>query len=819
MMTFSPIAAAEEAVEYFENLAEEDYYEKGGEPPGLYLGGLSPALWIQGQVKPGELGLLLRGFHPKTGENLASNAGPEHKPGWDFTFSSPKSVSTAWALGGTEIRESIKQAQAKAVASALAFLEQHAFSSRDRNDGFEKIDRVLAAAYEHGTSRELDPQLHTHVLCANLGLRKDGTVCAIDFDSRWKMAAGAVYRAQLAHEVKMSGFSIQQEGRGSFSIVGIDKSICDVFSTRRQQILAYANETGFTSHAGMKIATLATRQSKPLCESRATLLDEWEETGRQNGIASGDIQLLRSFAPQCLFMPTPTQMFDLMTEKMSTFTPMQLHHAVAVVAQGIKDAEEIDKYITDLMCHAELVRLIAKNNQIDKRSGSTECRYTTQSQIKLEQALVENAQSRAGELNHYASPSDAIAAHKTLTEEQISALRYITVDPGGVKIVQGMAGTGKGFMLRAAREAWQAAGLDVRGAALAGKAADGLEQSAGIHSQTVHSLIEELEKGTVKLSPQSVLVIDEAGMIGSKQLSKLLNQIHDVGAKAVLVGDSRQLQPIDAGGAFRLLAERLGYASLRNVIRQRHDVDKEIVRQFAEGSVAQALVLIKARGGIAVCANVSSAMLKMEEEWAAQFDSSRPQEALMLAGTRAEAFHLNQLARERARRDKRFGRSVQVETVINDIRYEREFAENDRIIFCRNNRSIGVKNGDLGTVLGIDQRKDGHYVFQVQLDSGRAIQFVFGDPKKLGRLGCQEIEYGYAMSMHKGQGVTADKVFILMSEGMGDREWNYVGVSRARDKTRIFCSEEFAKQLQNVMSRSRQKDTSLDYQLEQEMAT
>lgn len=813
MMTFSQINTAEAAVEYYENLAFEDYYELGGEPPGIYLGELSSILVVQGKVRPGELSLLLRGFHPKTGEKLASNAGSEHKPGWDFTFSAPKSVSTAWALGGDQVRDSIKQAQGIAVETAVRFMEQRAFSSRNRNDGFEKIDSVTAAAYEHGTSRELDPQLHTHVLVANIGLRKNGTFCAIDFDARWKMAAGAVYRAQLAHELKNAGFSIAHEGKQSFGIVGISRSICNVFSKRSAQIYSYADNAGLASHAAMKIATFATRQSKQVVESRAMLVESWEATGRDNGITCGDIQKLRSFAPQTLIMPTHAQMFDLLTEKMSTFTPMQLHQTVAVSAQGVMDAHEIEAYVNELLINVELVRLIASNKQLDKRSGLTECRFTTQSQIKLEQSLVDDSKKRGGELDHFADPTNAISDYPTITAEQITALRYITSEPGGVKIVEGLAGTGKGFMLRIACQAWTEAGFEVRGTALAGKAADGLQQSSDIPSQTVHSLIDEIDNGKVTFSSKSILVVDEAGMIGSKQLSKLMGHLHQRGAKVILVGDSRQLQPIDAGGAFRLLSQRLGSTFLRDIVRQNEEYNRDIVRQFAEGSVAQALTLIRANGGLSVSSSARLSMIKMEEEWSAQYQLSEPKETLMLACTRAETFLLNQLARERAKRENRFGRAVQVETVIDEIQQEREFAERDRIMFFKNNRSINVKNGELGTVQGIDQRRDGHYVFQVQLDSGRLVQFVFGDPKKLGRSAYQDIEYGYSMSVHKGQGVTADNVFILMSEGMADREWSYVGVSRARQRTRIFCTEDLAKQLELVMSRSRQKDTSIDYEL------
>lgn len=209
MMSFKSISNNSQAAQYYENLAAEDYYKMGSEPAGYWIGQLQSAMHLKGEVQVGELGKMLRGYHPTTGETLASNAGPDHKGGWDMTFSAPKSVSIAWALANDETRFAIQNAQKKAVEAGLEFLEKHAFCSRDRNEKANSIHQIIAAAYEHSTSRSQDPQLHTHVLVANLGFRTDGSVCSLDFDSRWKLATGAVYRTELAHELQNLGFQIE----------------------------------------------------------------------------------------------------------------------------------------------------------------------------------------------------------------------------------------------------------------------------------------------------------------------------------------------------------------------------------------------------------------------------------------------------------------------------------------------------------------------------------------------------------------------------------------------------------------------------------
>ena len=228
MLSVKSLGAADSGIaSYYEHLGADDYYADGGEPPGEWHGRLSGALGLSGNVRPGQLQRLFEGYDPETGEALASNSGERHKVGWDCTFSAPKSVSVAWGLADTDLQEQIADAHDAAVRAGLDYLEKNAFSSRDR-DGGSPLQGIIAATFQHSTSREQDPQLHTHCAIANLGLRSDGSVCAVDFDSRWKMAAGAVYRAELAQRMQQLGYGIERDAK-SFKLSEIPDGFAGCF--------------------------------------------------------------------------------------------------------------------------------------------------------------------------------------------------------------------------------------------------------------------------------------------------------------------------------------------------------------------------------------------------------------------------------------------------------------------------------------------------------------------------------------------------------------------------------------------------------------
>lgn len=498
------------------------------------------------------------------------------------------------------------------------------------------------------------------------------------------------------------------------------------------------------------------------------------------------------------------------TQQASTVTPMQLTNAVAVAMQGKGDADAIDKALRDLKKHPDLIRLDADKPYKLRRGEETEIRYTTREMLEVEQGILDKCQARQAETSHFANTSAAIAKRPTITQEQIDALRHVCEAPGAVKIVEGGAGTGKSYMLGAAREAWEAAGFEVIGTALQGKAKSGLQASAGITSHTCHSLLWQLDHGAHELTSKSIVVIEEAGMVGSRQTARLLDYIHKAGAKAVLVGDRGQLPPIDAGGAFRLLSERLGAAWLKDIIRQKNEADRQIVRQFADGKAADALAAMRERGLLRLTETRTQALQEMFRDWAQARDPSKPGEALMVAATRAEVALLNAMARQGLKAESRLAGGLQVPTADG----MKEFAPGDRIIFGENNRTVGVDNGDLGTVKNIKFDRAGRVEITALHDNGRQVRFTVGE----GKGEYNAFAHGYAMTVHKSQGETVDRVFVLPSDSMSSLEWSYVAMSRHRFEARLYATHDSIEALTKTMSRAQGKDTSLDYKLAAEKA-
>jgi Ti-type conjugative transfer relaxase TraA len=799
MLSLKAIGAANSDVAaYYEQLAQDDYYQVGLEPAGQWFGELAKYLLLYGDVQKGQLRAMFQGLHPLTNESLARNAGTQHKAGWDLTFSAPKSVSVLWAVADVEERQLFAVAHDEAVRAAMVYLQSWAFSSRDRM-GASRVDEVLAAVFQHGSSRELDPQLHSHVLVANLAARGDGSFSAIDFDSRYKMAAGAIYRAELAWRLRQAGYQIERDQK-SFRIVGVDKWVCDHFSKRRNQILQNMQESGYIGAKAAGIAALATREAK-VAVARAGLHEAWREEAAELGFVGVSVT-----EQNTLGKSEPSDKVDIdsvlrtLTESSSTFTIMQLEAALAIEAQGRLGAAQVEKLIEDT-----LIRRVAdpsKLGLIELRDGKEQrratTRYTTREMRDLETSLVAQAASRQTETEHSVDCAQTIAVFPTLSDEQRFALKHITENAGAVKVVQGMAGTGKSYLLAAAKVCWERAGYSVLGAALAGKAADSLEQGSGIPSQTLHSLLLQLDKGQRKLNSTDVVVLDESGMIGSRQMGRLLSYVHEARAKAVLVGDAMQLQPIDAGTIFRALSERLGSVKLEQIRRQEKSADRQMIRDVITGKISEVLASLHERG-LLHSHSKNDVFNKMVAMWDELRDIAHPSETMMLAGTRAEVYHLNQLARNRLKEQNALRSEITVETEFG----ERQFAIGDRVVFTRNSKAIGVKNGQTGSLTGWQINARGDIQFAVQADSGKQVSFSSGKYNHL--------DHGYALSVHKAQGQTLDNALIMLSESMSDREWAYVAASRHRRELRVFADRDQMDMLEPMLNRSRQKDVTLDY--------
>lgn len=792
---------------YYEHLSADDYYQAGSEPPGQWQGRLAGVLGLDGEVRCGQLRQLFEGYDPATGRALAANAGEQHKAGWDATFSAPKSVSIAWAFADEALQAQIVQAHDEAVKAGLTYLEGNAFRSRDR-DGGRPLQGIIAATFQHSTSREQDMQLHSHCAIANVGIRPDGTICAVDFDTRWKMAAGAIYRVELAQRMQQLGFAVERDGK-SFRLAAVPEALCRLFSKRRQQISERLDALGYQSARAADIAAISTRQAKQHAE-REMLLDAWQQEADAAGYPREVLQALlsRPMVQEASIPYATAPGIDVpaliaeMTRNEAMFTRAQLEAAIATAAQGQTGAQEIPALIAQAIDEglgregdSGLVLLEGMPEQHDSRRRIT--RLTTREMLRLEREAIEQSLARKDERRHAVSVAEALLAG--LSDEQARAVRHVVIDSGGVKCVRGLAGTGKSFMLSRARQAWDEAGLQVIGSALAGKAADGLQQGSGIASQTLHSLLSELDNDQRQLDEKTVVVVDEAGMIGTRQLHRLLGHIHTAGAKAILVGDHQQLQPIDAGGVFRRLSEELGYAGLEEIRRQQDAKDIVMIKKLIGGHALDVIEQLSQAGQLSVAADdrVAAAMV---DDWLAQRDPVKPGESLMLAGTKADVRRLNQLARLRLQEQRRLHSAVMVATEQD----EKEFSIGERVLFTRNNRMLDVRNGMLGTLEGwhLDARSGGIEMV-IRLDDGDLVRF---DSMEY----CY-LDHGYAISTHKAQGVTCDQVNVLLSESMTDREWAYVSMSRHRQRLRVFVPSGMEENLDRTLGGSRQKELASDY--------
>jgi Ti-type conjugative transfer relaxase TraA len=517
----------------------------------------------------------------------------------------------------------------------------------------------------------------------------------------------------------------------------------------------------------------------------------------------------------------PSVALDALTRQHSTFSKQDLARFVDRHTDG---AEQFAQVMARVEVAPELVRL--------GRDGRGRERFSTRGMLEAEQRMEQAGTALAGRGGHPVLRAAALLAVRAaergglkLGNEQAAALLHVT---GGadLALVMGFAGTGKSAMLGVARAAWEAEGYRVRGATLSGIAAEGLEAGSGISSRTLASLEFGWREGRDELTARDVLVVDEAGMIGSRQMERVLSAAAAAGAKVVLVGDPEQLQAIEAGAAFRALAERHGAVAITAVRRQREAWQRDATRELATGRTAEALGRYAGAGMVQAAGTRAAAKAALVAGWDAVRQESPEASQVILAYTRDDVRDLNELARERMRLA---GLLHGVDQVVQTERGERLFAAGDRIMFGRNERGLGghhdraqgvaVKNGSLGTVLAVEAggerltvRLDGpggpgagSGAGQEGKDAAPVVTFYVRDYGHL--------DHGYAATVHKAQGVTVDRAHVLATPHM-DRHAAYVGLTRHRDGVALhYGAEDFADpaRLARALGRERAKDTTLDY--------
>jgi ATP-dependent exoDNAse (exonuclease V) alpha subunit len=456
-----------------------------------------------------------------------------------------------------------------------------------------------------------------------------------------------------------------------------------------------------------------------------------------------------------------------LTRAASTFTAREVIVALAQAHPAGLAAEELEGRARTF--------LAAWAIPVSDAEGHRPARYTTADMLRTEGRLLGAAGAPAPQGGPRASESalaEVLAAREGMGADQREALATLASGAGAVRLLEAPAGSGKTYLLGALREAYERSGARVIGTAWQGQAARTLAEEAGIPAETAARLLGRLERERLALPPGCVLVVDEAGMMPTRPLERLLGHAARAQALVILVGDRRQLPALDAGGAFAALADRLGAATLTGNRRQQDALGRRVAAHLRAGEAGEALALLEEHGRLETHADARDAREALVGEWAREC-LPRPERGLILAHDRADVAELNRLARERMVEAGLLG-AVSIEA------HGRTWAAGDRLVCCRNDYrpELDVRNGTRGTVLGVDPWERS---LLLGTDEGRTVRL----PAEY----LEHVRHGYALTGHVSQGATVERAYLLASPARGGREWSYVAGSRHREELRVYLAD------------------------------
>lgn len=879
-----------------------EYYIKEGEA-GYWMGNGANRLGLEGQVSGLDFKALAEGYAP-SGEALMRNAGePDRRAGWDLTFSAPKSVSVAWGVADEPTRLAIEKAHVEAVREAFNVMQQHAAYARTGAQG-QDLQRceLVAAAFQHGTSRAQEAQLHTHLFVMNMGLIEGRSAASLasEFMFDYKMAAGAAYQCSMADKMGRLGHQLERDGQESFRLANVPRALEEAQSTRRQQIMAELARTGQTGAKAAAVATLKTRAAKG-DQTADQLRDSWRAVAREHGFtpsmarpgteqshshqkdnhherhstqqrpgqqrepgalpvahrssatALGRLEGLGLQHSKNNLRTLQGRSLDSHRNRASLLLPRDARHRVEQtraqqlselrrpatvedhtafpglqeknmpsVREVLNAATERDAIVTDAQILTQAYRLsitqgsilqaeaVAARAQrqavaIERTDGQREqrsahlARYTTKELMQAERDVLRIVIDRKGESWHaldrkvIEAAIDRTEAARSkpgqefkLNDEQRAAVLKLAGTSGGVQVLVGDAGTGKSTTMQAVREAHEAVGLRVIGTSTGTKAAQELAASAGIDSRNIAKLCLDLERGREQLTNKTVLVIDEAGMTNSRDMVRLMRAADEAGAKVILVGDWKQLQPVGAGETFRAVDKELGSVRLETINRQSNEWERETVKQLSRGEAADALKTYAEEDRIHVDATYQKAIKDLAQRHLDNIREVGADKTVALAGTNRAVDDINQAVREGLKKDGQLqdGHTMTTRDEGRNSGQRRiELAQSERVAIGNNDREGRFTNGDVGTVQRIDPKTG---TLEVKLDrTGETVKVNVQD---------NEVRHGYAMTTHKAQGSTYDRATVYLDSN-SSREMAYVQASRAREETHFVTTTHTVKEM------------------------
>jgi conjugative relaxase-like TrwC/TraI family protein len=797
----------------------------------------------------------------------------EHRAGWDATFSAPKTVSLTALVGGDE---RVRDAHEASVNIALNELENYVQARIGGNHPAQTIGKWAAAKFEHDSARPVDgyaaPQLHTHVVFFNVTEMANGETRALQPRElyRTQQYATAVYRGELAARLRELGYEIERGRSGQPEIKGYSKEYIEASSPRRRQITEHLAEEGVRGAGAAQIAAHRTRDAKSAL-SAEEMFERHRVLAEQFGNQPEHVvQTAKDRAHQ-----VGRESVEAKTAQTAiTFSKERNleREAIADERELLRDA--LKRSMGQMTLHevrADFEKRVTAGEfiQVEQRNGAPGRAFTTTEMLAYERDVIHAM--RQGQDQHEAIATIQVRSgledkYSRLSESQRKAVDQVLSSRDQVTALDGVAGAGKTTSLAAIREAAEREGYQVRGFAPTSRAAQKLGE-AGIESSTLQRHLvrgKQSEEGE-----RHLYVLDESSLASTKQMHEFLHRLKE-DDRVLLVGDIRQHQGVEAGRPFEQLQEAgMRTAHLDEIVRQRDPALKHAVEQLARGEVQEALADLQKQGRVHEIADpqeriaaVAKAFVERSEEtlvvspdnksrrelnevihrelqtagkvadeehslrvlvsrqemtgadrqWAAQYEVgdivrySRGSEAVGIeAGeyvtVRGADADQNLLTVEKSDGEQLTYDPRRLHGVSVYKEDSRDFSEGDRVQFTAPYREEGVANRELGTVTQIDSEGN----LQIHLDSGRDVQFSMEDQPHL--------DYGYAVTSHSSQGLTANRVLVHVDteaahENLVNARLGYVSVSRARDDAQIYTND--AASLSDALSRDVSKPSALD---------
>jgi conjugative relaxase-like TrwC/TraI family protein len=775
----------------------EQYLSGHGESPGRWYGAGAISLGLQGEASVAGFQAMFEGRDPTTEELLGRPHGRNAVPGFDVVLRPTKSVSILYGLGDAATGRAVLQAHHAGLAEAVSYLDEH-LGARRGHAGHEHVSGqgLLAVGFDHRTSREGDPLLHTHLVIANRVQGPDGRWTALDGRDlyRHRLAADAIYRATYQRELSRT-LGVEwtlADTYGNRELQGIPEDLVRGFSKRTGQIDAELDrlraDGGERTPRLVKWAVHATRKPKEH-ETPDTLYGRWRQEAAERG--HDPDSLVRAVTgrtairgqDQTVSDGVAGRLFDRLagpeglTATASTFARPDVLVALGTGLAGVGRTEL--EALADRFLAERAVSVVA-DRALEER------RWSTPGLLAVEQRLVTSTTVRTGEQTAVASHEavrEALATHAIAGVDQQAMVRDLCQGGHGVALVVGRAGTGKTFALGIARHAWQLDGYRLLAAAPTGIATMSLQGEGFEDVATCDRLLGDLDRGQEQLDPRTVLVVDEAGMVGSRKMARLLEHAQHAQAKVVLVGDDRQLAAIDAGGGFRALRLRLGASELVENRRQQQAWEREALDLVRSGLVEEAVAAYQAHDRVVAADSKPAATLALLQDWWVawqQAERDPAQEVVVLAARRAEVDRLNSACQELLAARGRLGAErLRVEDL--------KLAVGDRVV-CGHNAiaELGVANGSRGTITALDSR-DRTLTIRLDGADGREVTVPrsYLDGRGRGERN-RRVDLAYATTGHRAQGLTRGRALVRLT-GSEDVNWLYVQLSRARQDTRLYA--------------------------------